>query len=103
MILVVAFIIQCDAKTVKQLNVKKPISFNERGNFGAAGFGGTWISPNEFTYSNGGNLTSFYMNTKSSKVLLESSFAVSYSNIKYFMNKFLFYLKIPAKMVWSFT
>lgn len=73
---------QCEGKTVNLLaDDKKAVPFDEvigRNLFGASGFGGTWISPTEFTYTTGGNLTKFDMALNSSDVLLESSFSVSY-------------------------
>jgi hypothetical protein len=75
--LLYAFI--CDAKSVKPLDEKKSVLFEDvigRNIFGAGGFPGTWISPNEFTYSNGGNLTIFDVSSNSSRVLLTSAFSV---------------------------
>lgn len=73
------FAAQSEGKSVNLLNDKKAVAFDEvigRNNFGVSGFGGTWISPFEFTYTTGGNLTIFDMTTNSSRVLLESTFSV---------------------------
>lgn len=75
------FIAQCEGKSAKPLTDKKPVAFDEvigRNIFGASGFGGTWISSTEFTYTTGGNLTIFDMKTNSSRVLLENTFSVSF-------------------------
>lgn len=82
-------IIRGEGKSVKPLSDKKAVAFDEvigRNNFGASGFGGTWISTSEFTYTTGGNLTIFNVTENSSRVLLTSNFSVS--NI-YSANEFL--------------
>lgn len=79
--LIYAIFSQSEGKSVKQLNDdKKPVAFDEvigRNIFGAGGFGGTWISEKEFTYTTGGNLTIFDMATNSSRILLDNAFSVS--------------------------
>lgn len=77
--LILLYAIVCNAKVIKPLNDKKSVGFDDvigRNIFGASGFSGTWISPTEFTYNTGGNLTLFDMTSNSSSVLLTSDFSV---------------------------
>lgn len=74
----------CDAKTVKQLDDKKSVKFEDvigSSVFGARGFPGTWISPTEFTFTSSDNLTIFDMSTNSSRVLLDRNFSVRIFNL----------------------
>lgn len=73
-------IAQCEGRRAKQI-AKKPVEFDEviKGtvSFSAAGFGATWVSPTEMTYTRDGNLTIFDMTTMSARVLFDKSFSVS--------------------------
>lgn len=63
-------------KSAKQAE-KLPFEFNEviPNAFGQSGFGGTWISGKEFTYSSGGNFTKFDVITQTEEVVLTRDYA----------------------------
>ncbi|XP_070499034.1 venom dipeptidyl peptidase 4 [Chironomus tepperi] len=68
-----------DCKSIKPLSDKgREIWFNETipsSKFGASGFGGSWISGTEFTYTNNRELVKFDVVTKQNSTLYPSTFA----------------------------
>lgn len=69
------------SKSIKpKQSSKLPIEFDDilpngaAYKFGSRGFGGTWISGNEFTYTTGGNFVKYNVETKQNETILAQSF-----------------------------
>lgn len=80
------------AKSIKQSKSAKqsekvPFEFDEviPNAFGQSGFGGTWISGTEFTYTTGGNFSKFDVTTETTVPVLTSAYATGkgWSGVSY--------------------
>lgn len=71
----------CDAKSIntQQLDDKTPFEFDEiiPNRYGQRGFGGTWISGNEFTLTTGGNFIKYDIATQTNVTILSSAYIAS--------------------------
>lgn len=64
------------SKTIPKQATKLPVEFGDvmPNKFGARGFGGTWISGNEFTMSSGGNFVKYNVDTKETETILTQEY-----------------------------
>lgn len=80
LILFLAFIHYCNAKSIRPLAEGKNVLFNETVGgsiFGASGFGGTWRSGKEFTFIENGHIKRFNVETTENETLIENFKTVS--------------------------
>ncbi|KAG5675085.1 hypothetical protein PVAND_005017 [Polypedilum vanderplanki] len=83
LIVLLVYVTASDARTIKNLaDGGRSVWFNETipsSSFGASGFGGTWISGNEFTYSSNRNMIKHNIITRVNETLLDSTFSARWS------------------------
>lgn len=78
--LVVCVVSVCNSKSIQpKQTTKVPFTLDDflLGRFGASGFGGTWISGNEFTYTSGGSFIKYNVETMQNETILTREFIVS--------------------------
>lgn len=76
LILLVCVTIVHSKSILPKQSSKLPVEFDDvlPSKFGARGFGGTWVSGNEFTYTTGGNFVKYNVETKETETILTQAY-----------------------------